>query len=105
MSRLGPIDPFDDCASDQSSAKEGLSAYLRVNQNTDDDKVLQALLSVIGLQSQACLKSPKAPESLSDKTFGWLKEVLQDHLAPQPSAQTAKFYKQCQLGNEVVADF
>ena len=96
-----------------SSEKEKITAYLeRVElffeaNGIEDNKQVPVLLTAIGGETYALLRSLLAPDKPSLKTFAQLKETLKRHFDPKPLVIAERFYfhRRCQAAGEAIADY
>jgi len=105
MARIGPFK--NDGIENFECYTERLEAYFIAN-NIANDKKAALLISEIGAQTYALLKSlVPSPAKPKDKSYSELVELLSAHLMPKPLiiAERFKFYRRTQLPGESVANY
>ena len=104
--KIGKIDVFDDTVETWCAYKERLDQYFIVN-DVAADKLVPALLSLIGAKTYSLLRDLTAPDLPSTKSYDNLCAVLEQHLAPKPLviAERFRFHKRDQHEGEGVLEF
>ena len=107
MSRHGTIEEFDGATEDWTAYSERLEQYFVANDVDDAAKKRAILLSVCGASTYKLIRSLVAPDKPTDKSYGDLVALLQNHFNPAPAitVQRFKFNSRTRQNGENVATF
>lgn len=105
MSYLGQINEYKE-SEDWDLYKERLVQFYIVN-DIEDDKMVPALLSLVGPKTYLLLKNLTSPEEPANKTFDELCTLLQAHYKPKPLviAERYRFHNRNQKEGESAQQF
>ncbi|XP_052751504.1 uncharacterized protein K02A2.6-like [Galleria mellonella] len=101
------LQPYDELHESFGSYIQRLNNYINLKGVTSPVTKLQIFLNCIGAKYYQVLKNINAPDTLENKTYEQLVEILKNHIAPEPGevAQQHKFCLRIQNENESIANY
>ncbi|XP_052756183.1 uncharacterized protein K02A2.6-like [Galleria mellonella] len=101
------LQPYDELHESFGSYIQRLNNYINLKGVTSPVTKLQIFLNCIGAKYYQVLKNITAPDTLENKTYEQLVEILKNHIAPEPGevAQQHKFCLRIQNENESIANY
>ncbi|XP_052753936.1 uncharacterized protein K02A2.6-like [Galleria mellonella] len=101
------LQPYDELHESFGSYIQRLNNYINLKGVTSPVTKLQIFLNCIGAKYYQVLKNITAPDTLENKTYEQLVEILKNHIAPEPGevTQQHKFCLRIQNENESIANY